>query len=53
MKSIKIRNLANAYIERGIFPEKNLDDALHVAIATYYEVSPVGAGRSGVTGEAG
>ena len=34
----KIRNLANTYIERGIFPEKYLDDALHVAIATYYEI---------------
>jgi len=34
----KIRNLANTYIARGVFPEKYLDDALHVAIATYYEI---------------
>jgi len=34
----KIRNLANTHIERGVFPEKYLDDALHVAITTYYEI---------------
>ena len=35
----KIRDLAKAYIERGVFPEKYVDDALHVAITTYYEIS--------------
>ena len=35
----KISGLAKVYIERGIFPERYLDDALHVAIATYYEIS--------------
>lgn len=28
----KIRDLAKAHIERGIFQERYLDDALHVAI---------------------
>jgi predicted nucleic acid-binding protein len=37
----KIRNLANAYIERGVFPEKYLDDALHVAVASFHEISYV------------
>ena len=35
----KISKLAKVYIERGIFPERYLDDALHVAVATYYEIS--------------
>ena len=35
----KIRDLANVYIERGVFPERYMDDALHVAIATFYEIS--------------
>lgn len=35
----KISGLAKVYIERGIFPERYLDDALHVAVATYYEIS--------------
>jgi predicted nucleic acid-binding protein len=34
-----IRDLARAYIEKEIFPEKYIDDALHVAMASYYEVS--------------
>lgn len=37
----KVRDLANAYINRGVFPEKYIDDALHVAIATYRDVSYV------------
>lgn len=35
----KIRDLAEIYIDKGIFPEKYIDDALHVAIASYYEIS--------------
>ncbi|MFH1561792.1 MAG: type II toxin-antitoxin system VapC family toxin [Nitrospirota bacterium] len=35
----KIRDLARVYIEKGIFPEKYIDDALHVAIASFYEMS--------------
>jgi len=37
----KIRDLANAYIKRGVFPEKYLNDALHVAVASFYEISYV------------
>ena len=35
----KIRDLAKVYMERGIFPERYVDDALHVALTTFYEVS--------------
>jgi predicted nucleic acid-binding protein len=35
----KIRDLAHAYIDKGVFPEKYIDDALHVAITSYYEIS--------------
>ena len=34
-----IRDLAEAYIEKEIFPEKYIDDAFHVAMASYYEIS--------------
>jgi len=34
-----IKELARAYIEKGIFPEKYFDDARHVAMASYYEIS--------------
>ena len=34
-----IRDLARAYIEKEIFSEKYIDDALHVAMASYYEIS--------------
>lgn len=34
-----IRNLARVYIEKEIFAEKYIDDALHVAMASYYEIS--------------
>jgi len=34
-----IRDLARAYIEKEVFSEKYIDDALHVAIASYYEIS--------------
>lgn len=37
----EIRNLAKAYLERGIFPEKYIDDALHVATASFYSISYV------------
>jgi len=40
LKSNKeIRDLARVYIERGVFSERYVDDALHVAITTFYEVS--------------
>jgi len=35
----KIGHLAKVYIDRGIFPEKYIDDALHVATTTFYEIS--------------
>jgi len=35
----KIRDLADAYIDRGVFPRKYINDALHVAIASFYEIS--------------
>ncbi|MDO8723299.1 MAG: type II toxin-antitoxin system VapC family toxin [Syntrophales bacterium] len=35
----EIRSLANIYIEKGIFPEKYIEDALHVAVATCHEIS--------------
>ena len=34
-----IRDLARAYIKEGIFPEKYVDDAIHVATASFYEIS--------------
>ncbi|MBU1262124.1 PIN domain-containing protein [bacterium] len=34
-----IRDLARAYIKEEIFPEKYVDDAIHVAIASFYEIS--------------
>jgi len=34
-----IKDLARTYIEKEIFSEKYIDDALHVAMASYYEVS--------------
>jgi predicted nucleic acid-binding protein len=33
----EIENLANRYIMEGTIPEKDLQDALHTAFATYYE----------------
>lgn len=35
----KVRDLATAYINHGVFPEKYFDDALHVAIATCHDIS--------------
>ena len=35
----EIRELAEVYVDKGIFPGKYIDDALHVAIASYYEIS--------------
>ena len=37
----KVRDLANVYINRGVFPGKYVADALHVAIATYHDISYV------------
>ncbi len=37
----EIRDLARAYVERGIFSERDINDALHVAIASFYEISYV------------
>jgi predicted nucleic acid-binding protein len=34
----KIRDLAKYYIAKEIFPEKYFDDALHVAVASFYEI---------------
>ena len=31
-----IRDLAKTYVEKGIFLERYIDDALHVAMASYY-----------------
>ncbi len=33
----KIENLAKKYIKQKVVPVKKLDDALHIAFATYYE----------------
>jgi len=41
----EVRDLANAYIERVVFPEKYLDDALHVAVASFYGISYVVSGN--------
>jgi hypothetical protein len=35
----RVRDLATIYVERGIFPEKYIDDALHAAATSFYEVS--------------
>ena len=35
----KIRDLAGIYLEHELFPERYFEDALHVAIATFYEIS--------------
>lgn len=35
----KIRELAKTYIERKVFSERYVDDALHVAAASFYEIS--------------
>lgn len=37
----KASDLAHAYVSHGIFPEKYIDDALHVAIATCHDISYV------------
>ena len=34
----KIRDLARVYVEKGIFPERYIDDALSVAITSFYEI---------------
>ncbi|MEW6203544.1 MAG: PIN domain nuclease [bacterium] len=35
----KIEDLAQVYIKRGIFPERYIDDALHEAATSFYEIS--------------
>ncbi len=35
----KIKDLAKTYIERKVFPERYMDDTLHVAVASFYEIS--------------
>jgi predicted nucleic acid-binding protein len=35
----KIRALADAYVQEGVFPEKYIDDSLHVAAASFYKIS--------------
>lgn len=35
----KASDLADAYINHGVFPDKYIDDALHVAIATCHDIS--------------
>ena len=35
----KIRDLTEVYVQKGIFSERYIDDALHVAIATFYKIS--------------
>lgn len=37
----RIRDLANAYVGKGVFQEKYLNDALHVAVASVHEISYV------------
>jgi predicted nucleic acid-binding protein len=37
----RVKDLANAYIGKGVFPEKYLNDALHVAVASFYGISYV------------
>jgi predicted nucleic acid-binding protein len=37
----KVENLANAYVTRGVFPARYLDDARHVAVATHHGISYV------------
>ena len=38
-----ISDLARAYIEKEIFSERYINDALHVAIASFYEMSYLGS----------
>ncbi len=35
----KIRALAKAYIKESVFPEKYFDDALHVGVCSFYNIS--------------
>lgn len=37
----EVQSLANEYIERGIIPVKYLDDALHIAAASVYNVDVI------------
>jgi hypothetical protein len=35
----KIRDLTEVYVQKGIFSGRYIDDARHVAIATFYKIS--------------
>ena len=35
----KIKHLAQSYVEKEIFPEKYIEDALHVAVASHYGIT--------------
>ena len=37
----EVEVLAEKYIEAGLIPMKYIDDALHIAIATYYEIDAI------------
>ncbi len=41
MVSEDARRLAASYIEAGVVPEQKLEDALHVAVATFHELDAV------------
>lgn len=34
----KIKDLAKVYVEERVFPEKYIDDSLHAAVASFYEI---------------
>lgn len=35
----KIKTLAKAYIKYGVFPDKYFEDALHVGVCSFYNIS--------------
>ncbi len=35
----RIKEMSEIYVREGIFPEKYIDDSLHVAVASYYKIS--------------
>ena len=34
----RIQELAKGYVEKDVFPERYINDALHVAVASFYEI---------------
>ncbi len=34
----KIREVADIYVQEGVFPGKYIDDSLHVAVVSFYEI---------------